>query len=333
MAAHILPLETLSAADLIQKYQEDPPQPIIEGVLNKGDILLVHGPEESFKSVFILQVSECMATPEPLFNCFTVPHRKRVGVIETEIHEVMLGQRLGKMFPDQHPPEDLCFLSANTMREWRRLNMRSKFELIQRWTEQQRISVLMIDIATDFFRGEDNPSDERHAGEFFDHIRNLSLEGCILVRHDRKRRDSDQDSHPNEKIRGSAEWKEDPEAIIGLTREDKRTNKVTLELGKLRYGVKPDPIELWFDAGTFRLTPLPPVIAVLVAGLKTRTELVAEFETRFNVQERLADTLIGEQGQYLVSGQRGHDRTWELNRANVNDAPWARFLPVAAGRR
>lgn len=208
-----------------------------------------------------------------------------------------------------------------------------KFELIQRWTEQQRISVLMIDIATDFFRGEDNPSDERHAGEFFDHIRNLGLEGCVLVRHDRKRRDSDQDAHPNEKIRGSAEWKEDPEAIIGLTRQDKRTNKVVLELGKLRYGVKPEPIELWFDATCFRLTALPPVVEVLLAGLKTRTELGAEFQARFGVQDRLTDTLIGEQAQYLQGGQRGHDRTWELNRANINDAPWAGFLPAAMRRR
>src|SRR5437870_2164505 len=115
----LMPLETLSVAELIQRAQEHPPVPIIEGVLNAGDILLTHGPEESFKSVFILQAAECIAAPQPLFDYFPVPHRKRVGVIETEIHEAMLGQRLAAMFPDGRPPEDLCFLSANTMREWR----------------------------------------------------------------------------------------------------------------------------------------------------------------------------------------------------------------------
>jgi hypothetical protein len=249
-------------------------------------------------------------------------------MIETEIHEAMLGRRLAAMFPDGNPPDNLRFLSANTMKAWRRLDMRSKFDFINRWIDQQRISLLVIDIATDFFRGEDNPSDERDAGGFFDEIRNMGLQGCVLVRHNRKRRDGDQDNHPNEAIRGSAEWKEDPEAIIGLSRVDKRTNKVRLEVGKLRYASKPEPLDLWFDAGTFRLTALPPVIAVLLNEPKTRGQIVEEFRTRFDIQERLADTMINEQILYLVPGQRGHERIWELNRANVGDAPWARFLPA-----
>jgi RecA-family ATPase len=326
-------LETLSAADLIQKAQEHPPQPIIEGIINIGDILLVHGLEESFKSVFILQVAECIAKGQPLFSFFPVPHVKRVGIIETEIHEAMLGDRLAKMSSAGHPPENMCFLSANTMRGWRRLDMRSKFEFIKRWIDQQRISVLVIDIATDFFRGDDNPSDERHAGGFFDETRNMGLEGCILVRHDRKRRESDKDNHPNEQIRGSAEWKEDPEAIVALTRVDKRTHQVIFDVGKMRYGSKPDPIDLWFDAGEFRLTALPPVIALLLTGAKTRAELGSAFQDRFNVQERLTDTMIGEQSGYLLHGQRGHERTWELNLDNIHDAQWAKFLPKAVRRR
>jgi hypothetical protein len=73
---------------------------------------------------------------------------------------------------------------------------------------------------------------------------------------------------------------------------------------------------------------LPPVIAVLLNEPKTRGQIVEEFRTRFDIQERLADTMINEQILYLVPGQRGHERIWELNRANVGDAPWARFLPA-----
>jgi hypothetical protein len=323
----LLPLETLSAADLIQLAQEHPPQPLVDGLLTIGDILLVHGPEESFKSVFVVQIAESIATGNPLFNTFGVPHPKRVGVIETEIHEPMLGRRLARMYPDGNPPQNLCFLSANSMRGWRRLDMRNKFDFIKRWVDQQRISVLVIDIATDFFRGDDNPSDERDAGGFFDEVRNMGMAGCILVRHNRKRRDSDHDAYPNEAIRGSAEWKEDPEAIVGLTRVDKRTNKVVWEVGKLRYAGKPDPLDLWFDADCFRLTPLPPVVEVLLRGAKTRTELVADFQRRFGIQERLADTMVTEQAPYLTQAQRVHERTWELDRRTIGEAPWRRFMP------
>lgn len=326
-ANQFLPLETLTAAELIRKAEENPPQSIVEGLLTVGDILLVHGPEASFKSVFVTQLAECIATGRALFGAFNVAAVKKVGIIETEIHEAMLGRRLAAMFPDGNSPRDFCFLSENTMREWRRLDMRNKFDFVKRWVDQQRIAVLVIDIASDFFRGNDNPSDERDAGRFFDEIRNMGLEGTVLVRHDRKRREVDQGDYPNEAIRGSAEWKEDPEAIIWLLRVDKRTNQVTFEVGKLRYGSKPDPIDLWFDAVTFRLTPLPPVIAILLGGVKTRNELVQEFHRRFSIQERLADTMINAQNDYMLPSQRGHERTWELNWGKIPEAPWAKFMP------
>jgi hypothetical protein len=67
-----------------------------------------------------------------LFNFFPVPQAMTVGVIETEIHEAMLGKRLAAMFPNGNPPDNLRFLSANTVKAWRRLSMLSKFEFIKR---------------------------------------------------------------------------------------------------------------------------------------------------------------------------------------------------------
>ena len=214
-----------------------------------------------------------------------------MGIIETEMHPASMGERLNRMFPDGNAPEHVYFMSEDLLRKWRREDLAGKFRVIEDWVRQEDIQVLMIDTANDFFRGFDSPSEERSVGAFFDKLRGLDLEGRLIVRHDRKRKEVDDSSHSNELIRGSAEWKEDPEAIIYLKRIDKRTHEVRMEVGKLRYGVKPEPINLSFDAATFRLEPLPPIIAVLEDGPKTRQQLVSESE-RFGLSERAVDDLV-----------------------------------------
>jgi hypothetical protein len=190
----------------------------------------------------------------------------------------------------------------------------------------ESLEVLMIDTANDFFRGQENPSDERSVGEFFDLLRNLSPSATVLVRHDRKKKDIDADSHSNELIRGSAEWKEDPETILSIRRTDKRTNEVEIEVGKLRYGVKPPLIQAWFDSDCFRLTPLPPVVAILEAGLKTRHQILTECKRRFGVEERLAAAMLGNERAYLNEARQGHNATFELDPATSVEAPWSSFL-------
>jgi len=317
--------DTWTARDLIQLAKKSPPQAIIEGLLNAGDILLLHGTEESFKSVSVVQCAEAIAMGTPFLRRWPVCGQRRVGIIETEMHAVMMGQRLSKMFPDGNAPEHVFFMSEDLLRRWRREDLAGKFRVIEDWVRQEDIQVLMIDTANDFFRGLDSPSEERVVGEFFDRLRALSLEGRILVRHDRKRREIDDSSHSNEMIRGSSEWKEDPEAIIQLKRTDKRTHEVQMEVGKLRYGVKPEPCKLWFDAGVFRLVPLPPIIALLEDGPKTRQQLVSEGE-RFGLSERAVDAQLDENQEVLKRGNRGHERTWELDRTKCQEKEWLQLL-------
>lgn len=317
-----------SAGDLIRHAQEHPPEPMITGLLNKGDILLLHGSEESFKSVFVLQMAESLAKGTEFMKYWNVPQSRRVGVIETEIHEVMLGERLAKMFPVGNPPEKLLVMREEALRGWRRLGLRSKFESIQKWVGENRIEVLMIDTANDFFRGADNPSDERNVGEFFDELRSLRVDARMILRHDRKKSvEADGQTHSNERIRGSAEWKEDPEAIISLQRTDRRTHAASLEVGKLRYGAKPDPFTIWFDLKTFRLTPLPPVIEVLsVRGQETRETIISACKERFGVSARMVDEMIGRQSQFLREKMVRHSKEFEIDLDKVEKAPWCRFL-------
>lgn len=146
------------------------------------------------------------------------------------------------------------------------------------------------------------------------------------MRHDHKKREFDGEGHSNELIRGSAEWKEDPEVILHIARQDKRTSEAELEVGKLRYCAKPEPMTVWFDAGCFRLTPLPPVIAVLGSGRKTRQEIVEGCAKRFGIEERLVADLIREQLPFLIEGNQGHNRTYEVNPKTAAEASWAEFV-------
>ena len=320
---------TWSARDLIALAKTKPPVPIIEGLLNEGDILLLHGTEESFKSVMVVQCAEAIATGTPFLRKWPVPSGRRVGIIETEMHAAMMGKRLTTMFPSGDAPEHIYFMDEELLRRWRREGIPGKFTIIEDWIGTAGIQVLKIDTANDFFRGADSPSDERHVGEFFDKLRSLDLQGRIIVRHDRKRREIDSSSHSNELIRGSAEWKEDPEAIIHLKRMDKRTHQVEMEVGKLRYGSKPEPCKLWFDTGTFRLVPLPPVIAALESGLKTRQEILTHCE-RFGLKDRAVDEQIQTFRGCFKTGQSGHEKTYEIDLSKCTDQEWYPFL---VGRR
>lgn len=321
-------LTSWSAADLIRIAKEKPPQPIIEGLLNIGDIMLLHGTEESFKSVFIVQMGESIASGTPLLRHWKVARACRVGIIETEMHEAQMGERLGKMFPDGKAPQNLRFLGAEALRQWRRQKMDGKFKIIEKWVQHEGIEVLMVDTANDFFREKQNPSEETVVGGFFDQIRNLPVSASILVRHDHKKRKDDSGAHSNELIRGSAEFKEDPEVILYLKRTDRRTHEVELEVGKLRYGNKPKDLTLWFDAGSFRLTALPHVFAVLESGPMRRQEVLAECKARFGIEERKVDNSLAGFRPYLKEGIDGHQKVFEIDWEKVSQEEWSRYLAL-----
>lgn len=316
-----------SAQDLIEQSKEQPPEAIIEGLLNIGSTLLLHGSEENFKSIFVLQLAESLTTGIPLLRRWTVPKFRTVGIVDTEMNAASLGVRLDKMYPAGNRPQRMLFLDKEMVDRWRRNKMAGKFEILEQWVCCCGIDVLIMDTINDFFRGKDeNPSDERAVGNFFDRMREIPAQARILVRHDRKNKEHDGGTDSNQLIRGSSRFKEDPETILHLKRKTKQTNEAKLEAGKVRYASKPEALEVWFDAGCFRLTPLPPVIAVLERGMKTREELLAECESRFGLAQRSVDDMVEHQREFLFSGQDGHKRTLQIDRERAITAPWWNIL-------
>lgn len=322
------PSGSWSTAHLIRFAKKYPPKPIVQGLLNEGETLLIHGTEESFKSFFVIQLGKGISTGCPFLRARPIPTAYRVGILETEMHPAGLGERLAKIFAGFAVPSEMLFYDPNLVEIWRGKSLKGKFEALGKWVETAGIQVLMVDTANDFFRGRDNPSDERVVGEFFDGMRNLPLPlvARILVRHDRKKKEHDVGAHSNELIRGSARWKEDPEAIVYLKRVHKQTHEVDMEVGKLRYGAKPEPLQLWFDAKCFRLIPVPPVIAALEGGGQSREEIVAACSSRFGVEERKVADMLSHEREYLMEGQDGHRRTFRIDPERANEAPWYPFL-------
>lgn len=322
-----------SAQDLIEHSKEQPPEAIIDGLLNVGSTLLLHGNEENFKSIFVLQLAESLATGTPLLRHWTVPKVRTVGVVDTEMNAASLGVRLQKMFSSGDTPKQMLFLDKEMVDRWRRNKMDGKFEILDDWVHHSAIEVLIMDTVNDFFRGKDeNPSDERAVGYFFDRMRDIPARARILVRHDRKKKENDGVTDSNQLIRGSSRFKEDPETILSLARKDRRTHQVRMEAGKVRYAAKPEPQDLWFDAGSFRLTPLPPLIAVLERGIKTREELLAECQSRFGIAQRSVDDMVDAGREFLLSGQDGHKRTLQIDPERAINAPWWNILNIAAER-
>lgn len=322
-----------SIAKLIRRARETSIPWIIDGLWQQGGIVIVHSLEEEFKSIFSYQIAEAIAAGSPLLRTWQVPRPRRVGIFETEMDDLEVGKRLGKMFPQGDWPDNLIVSDAALMTEFRRKPIReAKMECLKSWMKSNEIEILAWDTVNSILAtGE--PNSEKSVSQFYDGLALLPQKGTLLVRHDSKPSKDTVQRHPNQRVRGSNRLVEDASTVIHLSRPDKSQNKVRLTIGKLRNAAKPDPMELWFDAGTFRLTPLPPVAALLEDGPRTRQELIKCIYARFALKERAIDTSLKDLQPLLIESQRGHNRVFALNNKAIpsSDSPAVRWWPLIRG--
>jgi hypothetical protein len=221
------------------------------------------------------------------------------------------------MYPDSQFPEDLVVSDEELIKEFRRRKgLDQKFECLDRWLRSNRIEILIWDTINSILAtGE--PNSEVSVSRFFDALAILPQRGAALVRHDGKPSKDSENRHSNQLVRGSNRLVEDASGVIHLNRLDKAKNKVCCTVGKLRHGSKPDPMELWFDSGTFRLTPLHPVAALLESAPCTRKDLIELAGARFNLRTRAIDAEINQLRSLLIESSEGHKRVFALNQNAV----------------
>jgi hypothetical protein len=317
--------------ELIWQAQIDPPKPILTDLLNESEIAGLHGAPEVFKTLFVLQLAESLASGKPFLGVWQVPEPRTVYFLETEMSVPALGNRLRKMYMGQTPPKGIYFADEARLRKFRREpDLLHKFELLEEWVGESNADVVILDTANPFFRGRESPNDETTAGAFFDLLEAIPASTKLFVRHNHKPRIDDAGGDAATRIRGSGQFSDVPDLLLELRRPDKRTNESILGVSKYRHGTKPDDLPLWLDAQKLRLVALPPVIYLLQSGPRSRPQLLEDLEKCFGVNQRKGDELIKMQEPYLTQSMKGHTRVYSIDWGAAPHADWySRVEPPA----
>ena len=326
-----------SIARIIKSAEECPQAWHIEDLWQPRTIMMVHSLEGEFKSIFAYQVAEALATGQPLLRKWKVPAALRVGVLQTEMADMQVGNRLSKMYSDGRIPSNLVVSDEGLMTRIRMERYpEDKFGVIHNWIIREGIEVLVWDTINSILASCGNPNSEEAANQFYERLNSLPHQSSLVVRHDGKPSKDSENRASNQKIRGSNLHAEVASAIVHLSRPDKRKSEVSLEIGKLRHDSVPDPLPCWFDGGTMRLTPLPPPVVFLESGAMTRDRLYLNLLERFRIKERTADDQLKRlrKDGLLTAKSEGHERVWVLKReANPEcdspDAQWWSMLRSA----
>lgn len=294
---------------LINKSRSTQVPWIITDLWQENGITVVHSLEEEFKSIFSYQMAEAIAAGTPLARVWSVPQKRKVGIFETEMDDLEVGNRFSRMYPDGDYPPNLIPSDECLLKEFRkRPGLEAKFDCLERWMREHQIEILVWDTINSVLAASGDPNSEVALSKFFDRLALLPHKGVLLVRHDCKPTKDSSARNSNQLVRGSNRIVEDASLVLHLQREDKAKNKVRLTVGKLRNGRKPEPREMWFDAGTFRLTPLHPLAALLEAGSQTRPELIERADSRFAIKTRALDEAIAQfrTDSLLLESRNGH---------------------------
>lgn len=312
-----------SILDLIGQAVRNPAKPIMEGLFHECETAGLHGSQESFKTIWTLQLAESLATGNSFLGVWAVPKPVRVFFFETEMSVTSLGARLKKMFDGRTPPPNVWFANEAQLKKFRRAaNLELKFKLLNEWLREMAADVLIVDTCNPFFRGRESANDETVVGAFFDHMDALHVQSKLFVRHNHKPKADDVGTEAASRIRGSGQFADVPDLLFELRRCDKRLNSAELEVTKFRHGTKPENLKIWFDAEQFRLISIPPVVEVLRLGLQTREELLAALERRFGIGQRKGDDYINAERGWLREQKSGHKVIFEIDIEHARYAEW-----------
>jgi AAA domain len=300
--------------DLIQDAIRNPAVPIVDKLLNRGDRLLIHGYEETYKSGFAIELARCIATGTPFFGELEVGQPLRVGIIETEMRNPGLGERLGKMFPDPKEVTNLLYLNDTGLNAIRRTSDFSKrVGIVNEFLSGEGCQVAIFDSSVDLFTEGMNPDKEQDVQRYFDELESIKgLNTTIHIRHDAKPKLGGGDSNKNNLIRGSSRWKEVPETVVHFSKKGNSHRAVKIEVGKLRYGRKPEDFGMRFDQEAHTIVPDNPLLWLLKRRkeMYSHEELTQEYRTRYGLRERTLTEHLSVANPFLEIRYDGRKRLY-----------------------
>src|SRR5258707_1023638 len=141
--SEISPSTTVS--DLIRHAKENPLTWIVPNVVLEDGVHVLHGAEESFKTMLTLQLHEAL-TDGGRFLGREVEGGLATGVVELEMKERQFGHRLAKFFPDK--ASDIQVLPETTRQRVLMARLpKLRIEIIADWVESQGLQFVSIDSA------------------------------------------------------------------------------------------------------------------------------------------------------------------------------------------
>lgn len=325
------------AGELIRHARLHPPKFVVNELICENETVVIHGQQESFKTTLMLMLAKSLATGDWFLGRWKVKKARNVFFVETEMSPASLGLRCSEMWSTDISPElssHLFFVNEQEDKELKKASgIDGKVQRIRDYVESRKADIVLLDTVNPIFRGKDDPDKEVSAGQFFDSFETINTSLRICVRHDHRPRETDSRDNLAGNIRGSGLWADRPDFMLHMDRPDKRINLARLEISKFRHGSKSDPMELWFDTQEMTLISYPPVLQLLSKESRTRTELIKDFKTRFNLGQTLADgrIAIAQRDGWISDSMDGHNKRFALNPAVAARFPWYRWFQRSLG--
>jgi RecA-family ATPase len=171
----------VSAAEFIRDAQDNPSKEIIKGLLHENENVVIHGPEESFKTILAMMLAKNLSNGGWFLGMWKVLKPRKTFFFETEMSPKALGRRAADMWRDE-TPDDLFFATEEELRQFQRTSMiAAKMQLLKIWVASRDTSVVIVDTANPYFRGHENPDKDTDVGHFFDCFESIPSYYCFTL--------------------------------------------------------------------------------------------------------------------------------------------------------
>jgi hypothetical protein len=275
--------EPATVQEVIEWSKTHPLRWFMPNLILEEGVHILHGHEESFKTMLMLQLHEAL-TVGGQFLAWNAEGGLRTGIAELEMKMQMSGSRLGNFWKSSDVPEIYMLPESSRRKVLAGKTAGDRINVIVEWATANELEFVSIDSLAKLFPAGHDPSRQDFASDVFSNIQLLRT--VLILAHDRKSHDSKgAASTGNAEIVGSGRMAQEPDVVHQVIRPDKRAPMIELTCGKMREGVKPEPLKAFFDREDFRLHPYHPFLHLLPAS---EPELIEEAHKRYGWKERHA---------------------------------------------
>jgi len=326
-----LQIETLG--DLLKKDLVPRDFIIGDGLISRKDLVIFSGPQKKGKSLTSLNLAISIAHQTSWLG-FDIPSLRRVGIIQQEIPEESLKDRLEKMLKNIEGRDFLDKIPQLTCRGLK-LDSKEGIERIFRWLDMAKIDLLILDPLYLFHNKREN--DTGDMGRICETIQNIAQKyncGILVIHHHGK--PSQVEREGGDLHRGSSVLRDATDGNWTFTRVPQ--NKYELEglpsqyvllSFEQRHILSPDPIlirlnpeTLWFeqvDARSKGEIKIEEVVNCLSehAGEMLQEDLILELMNRLKLGEwvcRQGIYKVRDAGKIIAAKEEGgrHRRVWKM---------------------